>query len=657
MELTEHLQTPTDSSSKNTDELEALISRGECALLLGDLDEALELFAEAEDTVYPELHYRMGLSLFEYGSDEGQEEVLLMASKKLKKAHLLDPNDGEILHAWGNTLALLGERYDETPFFLEAKNKYEKALGLVPSSQLFWDYGAIWYYLGVHSEEAVDLQKSLNAYERALEEEADLPAEFWVDYGASALLLALKVPQTHHIVKAVNCFKHAVSKDNESFNAWSSLAEALEALYEYTHDEDHFSQANECFEKASQISPHVAEHWLDWAKFLLSGARRNLDIKRVRSCLEKCHHAYALDTEDPIILTTWAEALALLGQLTERLDLIYEAENKIAEALDLDEEDPEIWLSLGRCFDSFGHYFHDYDYFYQAIEKFQTGLSIDRTCDALWHAMANTYATVGRLEDDPNALEQSLKFYEKALSFTASSTRYVDYASALAKLGELTHDQKRLEQSIPLFEVAFSLQRNAAYLHPEWLFSYANALDVLADYYEEEKYYLRAIELFSHVLMIDPEYPRAHQRLAQAISHLGELTGQVEYFYRAIHHLRLALKLDEDNDSIYLDWGIALIQIAQYTPILTDVEQLMQDAGQKLTQAAKLGNVQAYYQLSCYFSLLREHEKALYFLMKADSFHALPHLDDLLHDDWLEYLRMTSEFQDFLSQHPHYHRG
>ena len=187
--------------------------------------------------------------------------------------------------------------------------------------------------LGIILARPLNSEKAIQAFERAIEGAENLPSEFWIDFGTTALLLSTKVQDVRQIVKAVNCFKHAVLQDESSFESWSSLAEALQMLYDHTHDEDHFSQANECFETASKLCPQQEEHWLQWAKFLLSSARRNGDVKRLRTCLEKCHHAHANNPENPITLSVWAEALALLGQQTERLDLIYEAENKISEAL------------------------------------------------------------------------------------------------------------------------------------------------------------------------------------------------------------------------------------------------------------------------------------------------------------------------------------
>lgn len=649
--------TPLVQSCKCPEELTRV---GEHDLLHGRLKEALEAFQEAEtlsNETRPDLLYRQSLALFEYSTEEGQEEALSLANKSFKKTHLLDPTCVDSLHAWGNLLTYMGEHHQQPHFFEFAEEKYAKILELgVENPDLFWDLAVVWYHIGDYSGEAVDLQKSLAFFEKAQATQETFPSEFWADYGAAALLQSRRVQDMRLVAKAIHCFKYGTNLNKSCFDSWSCLSEALHIQYLHSHEEDHFSDANQSFDTASKLAPQDSEHLLDYAKFLLQSARKSGDVKRLRQCLEKCQLSYAYDCENVFVLAIWAEALALLGQITERLDLIYEAENKISEALEFQEEDPEIWYSLGMCFCSFGKYFNDYDYYYQAIEKFQTGLSLDRSCTHLWHEMANTYNIVGFMEENLDTMMQALKFYEKAISLEDSSTLRFDYASCLSKIGEVTRDEGWIQQALWNFEAALAIQKNALYLHPQWLFSYATTLDMMGDFHEDEKYYTRAIEIFTHVLMVDPEFPNLHHRIAQAFCHLGELQGHPEHFHRAIHHLRFAQKHDEESDAVILDWGIALIHIAQYTSIASHVEEILADAEQKLTKAAKLGNIQGYYHLACLYSLMEECEKSMYFLLKSDYFNALPDLDELLADDWLDNLRSTSDFQAFIAEHPHLHK-
>jgi tetratricopeptide (TPR) repeat protein len=640
-----------------SDVAESLLSRGQMSLLKGDLAQGLECFDAAAklDSANAKLFHAQGLSLFQYGSEAGREKVLLLASKKFKAAVKLSPDYFDAWLAWGSTLCALGLTFDEHHYFQEAADKLRRAISLKETQpkeslgELYWDFGIVSSRLAEHSEEAMDLHQAIKAFEKATEYQSQFPSDFWKDYGLAHLKFASYVNEIRFYIKAIGCFKHAVSLEPAASETWSLLANSLKQLYTLTHDDDHFSQANECFDTATQLAPNHVHLWLNWAEFLIESTRQRPDDKRLRACIEKCQHASTIDSEQPLIQAIWAEALALLGNSSERVDLIYDAQNKICEAIDQDSNNPAIWYSYGMCLNVFGRYFNDSDLYYQAIEKFQLGLSLNRTYHPHWHAIGNNYALLGQMEANPEMLEQSLHFFERAINLNPSSFSIFDHAVALSKLGEMTHDKKHLDAAIVQFERALSMQRNAIYLHPNWLFHYGCTWDALGDFHEEEFYYLRAIEIFSHVLMIDPSFYEVHHRLGLSFSHLGELNSDIDRFFRAIHHYRLCLKRDEENDSIILDWALALINLAEHAYSSAEADQFYRDAEHKLLTAAKLGNLQSFYHLSCLYSLLGNHERAMHFLEKANTNHSLPPLEELLHDEWLESLRATSDFREFFS--------
>ncbi len=652
------------ASSENKERLthcdiaSSLLTQGETALLKGDLKKGLECFDSALklDSANPKIFFAQGLSLFEFGSEEGREKALPIASKKFKAATSLDPNYFDAWQAWGSLLCTLGINSEEHHYFKEAKEKLNKAVSLSENqgrdvlSELYWDLGTVFTHLAEHSGEALDWHQAIQAFHLTNSFEANLPAEFWNDFGYACLKFASHINDHRLYLKAVHYLKTATSLDAASFESWTLLADAMQKLYVHTHDEDYFSQANDCFVSASQIEPQNGEMWLNWAKFLCDSAKRTANVKRLRLCIEKCHHAYALESEDPMILAIWGEALALLGNYTDRLDLIYDAQNKISQAIEEEEGDPDIWYSFGICMQAFGHYFDDSDYYYQAIEKFQAGLSIDRTCYRHWHAIGWTYSLLGDLENEPDNLELSLRFFQKAVDLHSSTYFLFDYAAALSKLGEMTHEQNWLEQASTQFERLLSLHKNAIYLHPDWLFQYACTLDSLGDFHEEEYYYQRAIEILTHVLIIDPDFHLVHHRLGLTLSHLGELNADPDQFYRAIHHYRLSLKNDEENDAVLLDWATALINLATHSHDSSDSDQFFKAAEYKIQLAMGLGNQQGYYYLACLCSLQGECEKGMQCLEKARATGALPPLDEVLQDEWLDNIRSTGEFQEFLAK-------
>jgi tetratricopeptide (TPR) repeat protein len=638
----------------NFNHSEFLQKQGERSLLEGDL-KGLQYFDLAADLDKEnhKLFYQQGLFLFQYGSKEKKKKYLLLASKKFKIASKLQPEFPLIWHAWANTLSFLGQTYCEHHFLQEAKEKFQIAISLLSSKDEFFvkthhDNALLMAKIAQYSGEVSDLQESLKSFKLASEWKDQLSTEFWQDYANIALILGRQIRDTRYTIQAISFFKEALNKNSSSYSLWQDLAIALSDLYDDTHDEDHFCQANECFANSANLNPQNSNLWATWAELLKNSGKRLKDTKRLHSALEKCHRAFSCNRKNALIIVTWAESLASLGLLTERLDLIYEANNKSLDAIDKFGASPELCKAIGISLFSLGKYYNDLDYYYQAVERFQEGLSINRTYHELWYYLGHAYSIAAEIESDPHLYERAAKFFAKAIHLHPSSDYYFEYAMTLSKLAIQQQDEKNLELSILYFEQAFTLQKNASYLHPDWLYQYAIALDSMGDMFEEEVYYERACEILTRVLLIDPDYLEIHFRLGIVYTHLGEMIQIEEPFLRAIQHFKIAFQQDEENDSLLLEWGLLLINLSEIRHQEEDKLLLFEEAEFKLMQSAKLGNAHAYYHLACLFSLQNQFEKSFFFLKKAHHYEGIPPLNDILEDLWLEGLRRTERFQDFI---------
>ncbi len=634
-----------------------LLHQGQMDLIKQNLESGCKLFLEACDLKpnNPKLYFEQGLSLFEFGTEEGKEQTLPLACKKFKLATSLLPEYFEAWLVWGMTLSYLGKTHQKHHYFLEAEEKFQKALKLTQGqtpevlADLHREYAQVKVEIAKNSKEAHDWYLSMEAFETASTLSTQTEPDFWNQFGLACFALASQVNDIRLCVKAIHNFKHAITYEASNYEGWKNLSSAMSFLYESTHDEDHFSQANDCFGTCAHIHPLAEDIWLDWAYFLCKSGRNTSDVRRLQSAIDKCIKANAINDSNPMIDVYLGESLSLLGELTEKMQHIKEGQDKLFEVSEVIPEDPRVWRALGESFISMGKYFGEHDYFYQAIETFQQGLSLDRTCHELWFSIAKAYSLVGVMLADVEALEKAEGFYRKAINLYPRSSHYhFEYAHCLSRLGELSHEENHLEASIKEFEQVLAMQKNALYLHPDWLFEYAKALDLYADFFEEEIHYHKAIEIFSHILMIDPDFPQIHYHLALTQSHLGELIGEIEPFYRALHSFKLAAKHEEENDQILVDLGVTLINIAQHSGDTLEIEICYRDAETKLMQAIKAGNLQGYYQLACLFSLQNQAEKSLAYLLKTDSFSALPAIEDLLDDEWLDHVRCSDEFQNFL---------
>jgi len=651
-----------DPFSPIEEQVTSLLLAGQIELAKKHLDKGLEYFQEAS-ILKPEdekLYFEQASSLLDFGTEERDEKALLAANKKFKLVTFLNRSHFQAWYFWGLSLSNLGEMHQKYHYFPEAEEKLSKALEISRDidketlSDLYAEYAKVKANIAKHSKEAYDWRLCIDAYEKAVKAFPVGRSDFWNGFGNACLELSNFFADLKLCLQAIDCYKCALSHNPNDLTGWKNLSIAMESLYKQTHDEEHFSQTCQCFDASLRLAPEDFDTHSRMALFLVRAAGLSLELKKLLLAVEKCQEVTTLETKlnlppSPLLLSAFGLALSLKGELTESIELIHEGQNKIAAALEIDGNIPFAWKCFGESCIVSGKYFDEQDYYYQAIEKFQTGLSIDRTGDELWMGIGTCYTLIGTLTEDVETLKKSLYFYEKALDLNPyASHYYFAKAHCLSKIGEFLQEEGWIESSIQCFEKALQLQKNAIYAHPGWLFEYAKTLDLYADFFEEESHYHKAIEIFLHVLVINPDFPQIHYRLALVYSHLAELLQESQNFYRAVHFFKLALKRDENNDQILVDLAVTLMNIAQHTGDSGEIESCYLEAEKKLTFAAQEGNLQSYYQLACLFSLKNETEKSLSFLKRADSFNALPSIEDLLEDEWLDHVRCLSAFKEFL---------
>lgn len=636
---------------------ERYLNQGELQLLQGNLN-ALSLFeaASALDGDHYATWYRQGLAFFEYGSEEGKEKSLLLAGKYFKMALQLNPGCFDAWVAWGNALLQLGRFYQEHHFHMEARDKYQRALELSIGqpqqilAELWWDYGIVWSEIAQHSGEALDTRIAIEAFQNAMKLQANPSSEFWNDCGKAYLEMGLLINDDRLYFQSIDYLQKAILQTPHYFDGWMSLAEAQSQLYINTLDERFATKATDAYATASKLAPQDPQVWLGWGQLLGESGRLNKDPKKLHSSIEKCARAATLDPEDPLAVSQWVESLSVLGSITSRLDFLIEAEHKILKATEQFPDDPDLWYAYGICLIGFAHYYADPDYCEMAIEKLQYGLSIDRTDAEIWHALGIAHKLYADLTEDIDLIERANRFLARAMDLKPSYPALVfDTACVLLHLSEAKEDLAPLQESIALFESLLQKQKEALLGHPEWLYQYASAMEWLGAFSDDDAPFARAIEVFSHLLLIDPDFPRIHAQIAHCYVQLGHISAESDFYKRAIHFFRLAVRQDEENEQIWLDWGLCLIDLAHLTIDADLMSQLYLDAEQKISRAGHLGSSSAHYTLACLYSLLGRLSESMELIVKALETRSLPHIEQLNEDEWLFNLRQTEGFARFIA--------
>ncbi len=638
---------------------ERYVVLGELSLLNGSL-QSLGYF-DAAEALLPEsadIWYRGGRAFLDYGINYDQEQALLLASRYFKQAAFLAKKDPKPLIAWGSVLFRLGRTHNEHHFYLSAKEKFEKAISLcnVQSriensvlAQLYWDYGLVWIEISERSGEAFDVFAAIQAFLTSKDHFAIPPPEFWNDCGNAHLQMGLLINDDRLLLQAVDFLQNSLLQSPLYRAGRVSLAGAYAQLYLNTADEKYVTLASECYETLCREFPHNSDHWLRWAQLLGESGKINRDPKQLRLSIEKTLRSYSLDAKNPLTTGQWVESLSYLGACTHRLDLLIEAESRILCATNQSQDDADLWHAYGICLLNFGDYYNDSDYYCHAIEKIQYGLSLDRTHAELWHALAQTHVKIAHLTEDLEMAERAHRFFLRALDLKPSCPLLIfDTANAYLLSCDLRDHPDDLHRAIQYYELLLHTQRGALLNRPEWLLQYAISVEWLGDFTGDDGYHLRALDLYLHVLLIEPETSKVYLHIAMCLIRLAESSAEPEYYRKAIHYLRFAAKQNEEDDAVFLEWGLALIHLAHHSLDPDAMTKCYVEAEEKLAAAGNLGNLYAAYHLACLYSIVGDYDKAMEFIYKAKRFLVLPSLEELLEDEWLDNLRRTEIFSQFL---------
>jgi len=589
-----------------------------------------------------------------YASNNLHQGSLEISCSLLDQAAGLSPEDSDIWHTWGTVLIGLATLRQDPNILYEADQKFLKAdsLATTPDTDLWWDWGFCWYEIGRQSGEAVDFHKALGKFKIADELGLD-NEEFWNDYGNVLVELARLLGQYEILFEGIKRFEQAVACNPEYTEGWHNAGNCFQHLFEQTKDQSHFEKASECFEKASEIDEEDFLIWMQWGQLLATQGKFQHDPSLISEGIEKLEEAKYHAPDHPEVLSSLGEMFILLGVATENLDLLVEAERAIARSLELVSDDPNVWCLYGQCYSELGHYFDDEEYYLKALEKYHHGLSLDSKHPLLWYGLAMSYYAAGKLREDRGFIEKATRFYSRVLEFGDQhfAPFWHDWGQAFFKLAEMTLERSHVEAAIEKFRIAMN-EMNTYELEPSLLYHYGCALHMLGEIDDETVHYEKAVQAFAKTLQLSPRFTKARRHLAVTLAHLGELLSDVDCFNKAIEQFHVAIHQDPEDEIAWNECGLAMLELAQlfYEPARPERSQnLYAQAENKLCQAVALGWAPALYNLACLHSLTHNYPAAIHYMERADSNGVLPDLEDLMHDEWLEDLRSTKQFQTFLS--------
>lgn len=649
-----------DSMSQNERDLLSMlfVIQGESQLKQGD-SKVFDNFniASKISPSNPIIFFRQAMI---FALNSSNMHCLNAACSALEKAVTIDPDMFASWSAWGCVLIQIGVTQGDISYFHDAIKKFEEAEARSDKaephqrSELYWQWGNCWVSLGKISGEAHDFHLALGKYRRAAELGLQHP-DFWKQYGDALAEMAILMGKTELFMEAGELFRNAIKLAPDSFHGWLGLACCYQRLFEYYREGVYFDLSNEAFVKSSEIDSECVDLWLNWGILLSEGAKFRNDQELFQISYEKFSRANTCEENNPIVFSRWGEAQMHHGAVAERIDLMRAAEAKIIKSLEIQSDNADTWYIYGSCLTEIGRYFADPEFYRQAIEKFEYGLTLNQAHIWIWNGLALANYALGELLEEVAIIEKAVRHCAKVVEYGGQPHQqfWNDWGVSLMKLAEMTDDKNHLLAAIEKFEKAIGkIEDEKSHCDIEWLYNYGCAFDLLGSFTGDIEAYERAVHILSTVVQQDSTYQDARYNLALSLSHLGEWTDDVELLMQSLEHFQVLLNEDNEMECGWHDWGLTLIHLGELVSDPSHPEKSQQyfiQAEDKLLHAVSLGSTSAFYSLACLHSLTGNHMAAMNFIERADQAHSLPSIDEIMHDEWLEALRHTPNFRNFIT--------
>lgn len=539
--------------------------------------------------------------------------------------------------------------------FADAEYLY-KSRGAKLPVEVLWDWGVCLFWIARESEEAIDFKYAIDKYREAYEGGL-YHATFFFDYGSALAEMGVLVGKVELIAEAAVFLEKSIQENGDNSQTWIRLACSYKILYFLTSDVLYFEKADQSFVAAARLiqsNEGAYELWLNWGQLLSYEGKITCDPELLADAMEKLGQAELESSDDVPICLAMGDTLTHLGIFEERLDWPKEAESKLEFVCKCAPDHLDALCHLSHCLAHIGKYLSDKQYVFLAIDKAQRALSHDQKAYHLWHGLAMTYFVLAEMTLDPAIYEKVAKFSAQAIHLGGDLPAYWnDWGIALMRMGEITNEPRHIAGAIEKFEGAIHCfnRKSTGSPDPDWFYNYGCALDWMGDYELNPQYFERAIAILSRLYDQHPHLYHIQYSLALSLYHLGDALGDVEILEKAISHFEAYQQVEPEDDGAITDLGLSYLTLAD---ILQEEipnprsEAAFAKAGHYLSKALAFGNPRGNYYLACFHALKHNEKEALDFLDRAKLAGALPSLDDLVHDEWLNALRHNGEFKKFL---------
>ncbi len=529
-----------------------------------------------------------------------------------------------------------------------------KAGGVSLSPAFLWRWGLTHYAIGLQGEEPCDFVKAISLLRRA------------VAYGFEKASLCFDLAKCyfflHRLVLKRNLLEEALRWLERGERLSGEINEELlplirsvvQILFQENPTDEYLTLGLRFFEIV--FENEGLEEWMEKGRFFLRAARYKADFGLYQKALDQFQKVEAIGTETTELSLLMGETFLGMGCDGERVDLLREGQNLLEH---VSEQYPEFSRPLQLLAEGYfeeGALLQDHALVELSIQTSQEALAVEPDSGEGFWGLARASTLLGEMKTEPSLLEKGSSYYAEAEAHLKepSAVFYADWGFCLLKLAEITQGPGWIEGAIARLERAlaiFPIENPHGTPPSDWLYHLGCAFDLLGDQSMQVSDYEKSIYHLTRALTLDSAHPYVRFNLATALSHLGEATNETECFEKAFELFRSQAERDAEDDIVFAEWGVSLLTFADMVddPSLPGRKEILfKEAEDRLEWARRLGNLHASYHLACLHSLQGNVEASLYFLKRGEALGALPPLDEILEDEWLETARQAGAFQELI---------
>ena len=360
----------------------------------------------------------------------------------------------------------------------------------------------------------------------------------------------------------------ALDLDPANENILFALAKVYAQKGILDNDLTPFDKAFFYYEKLSELITEdcpefVMQLYTEWALTLFDMAKISGEACDFFASIEKFKLAEAAGDPDSDFFNLYARVVSDLAILIGRSELLFEAIELHRKSL-RDSFDYFLgWLHLGYCYHTLFEITSDEEFYQQAADCYHMAEQIEKDHPVLTFKWAQLLATEGKLQQDYEMIDKALENFEQADQLEPDNPTILSvWAEVLLLHGSMKEDVALLQEAQRKLRNSLDLDAEIA----ETWYLYGSSFTELGRYFNQEEYYVQAIEKFQYGLKLKENCYLLWCGLAWAYSSIGDLRQELAYHDKAAKFFARAAEFSpHENRQLWNDWAVAYMKMAEIT--------------------------------------------------------------------------------------------